>query len=83
MPNAKFCNSCPASAAVVASVDSVLTTVPLCTTILSVLTLIRRFYWTFSKVVYKVAIGIILYRMSKLCHQNFSRATCAASYYQV
>ena len=29
MPNAKFCNSCPASAAVVASVDSVLTTVPL------------------------------------------------------
>ena len=62
MPNAKFCNSCPAPAAVVASVDSVLTTVPLfyCTTILSVLTLIRGFYWTFSKVVYKVAIGIIL-----------------------
>ena len=29
MPNAKFCNSCPASAAVVASVDSLLTTVPL------------------------------------------------------
>ena len=31
MPNAKFCNSCPAPAAVVASVDSVLTvtTVPL------------------------------------------------------
>ena len=31
-----------------------------CTTILSVLTLIRRFYWTFSKIVYNlVAIGIL------------------------
>ena len=72
MLSAKFCNSRPASAAVVASFDSVL----YCTAVLTVYCtavyiclILRLIEWTGSRLCYKTrATAIVTHQAAKLCH---------------